>query len=61
MAPEEVKLRLEETRDGDWGMSVLRKSINKLITARERNEELRNDVDVETQYQYSGDSLFQAG
>ena len=52
---------MEENRDGDWGMSVLRKSINKLIMARERNEELRNDVEVEPQYQYSGDSLFQAG
>ena len=34
--PAELNLKLEEIREGDWTVNILRKTINKLIVAREK-------------------------
>ena len=47
--PESFNLRLEEIRDEKWTMQLLRKSINKLISAREKSEGVvseSNDVNA---------------
>ena len=57
--PEELNLKLEELRTEDeWTTASLRKHINKLITARERSEEISvsGNGDLPLQ-QYSGEGL----
>ena len=47
-------LKLEESREGAWTVDILRKSINKLIIARERSEDVHEDL---TSYEYTGEGL----
>ena len=57
--PQEMNRKLEEDRTGEWTMEMLRKSIHKLILAREKTEEdvplwLGNDDQME----YTAEGLF---
>ena len=57
--PEEMNLKLEELRSEEaWTTTLLRKSINRLITARERSEETHTrETDEHEIPQYSGEGL----
>ena len=53
--PAQFNLKLEECHDGEWTTDVLRKSINKLLLAKERSEESYEEV---PKYEYAAESLF---
>ena len=55
--PEEFKLKLEESREGDWTLAKLRKSISKLIVARERSESSCSRFDDVQDFEYTGEGL----
>ena len=55
--PEELNLKLEESRVDEWTAETLRKAINKLITARERSEESRVTPPTEEDLPYSSEGL----
>ena len=42
--PDELNIKLEESKTGDWTVSVLRKAIEKFIVARERSCQFKSSV-----------------
>ena len=52
--PSAFNLKLEEQRDGEWTTDLLRRSINKLLLARERSEE---SIDEQPIYEYATEGL----
>ena len=56
--PAEFILKLEETRPDMWTVDNLRKTINRLITAREKSAATYVDImDDDKRHVYSGDGL----
>ena len=61
--PSKMNQRLEEVKEDEWNVSSLRKMINKLITARERSEDVKEEEKEECKedglsYEYSAEGLF---
>ena len=57
--PQQINRKLEENRTGEWTMSNLRKSIHKLILAREKTEDdPSQDVFKEDDVEYTAEGLF---
>ena len=54
--PAEFNLKLEETRDGEWNVATLRKTIHKLIVAREKAGEISQSME-DGSYGYSTEGL----
>ena len=44
--PGEFNVKLEETREGNWTVALLRKTINKLILAREKSEDRNRENEI---------------
>ena len=55
--PEDFNVKLEETRNERWTVEKIRKSINKIITAREKSEQNQSIKSAEEELQYTGEGL----